>query len=221
MPDRKNSYQFVFKIEIHLTDKKALDYIYSNLKIGKINVNLKTPTAIFKITKQTELIIIMAIFSHFPLNTTKFLDLLSFEQALNLYTKNSSRSGREKINPLIKSIKGNMNTQRIDFNMSLNHYKLTRNWLLGFVEGDGSFFYELRDKKPVFSIKQKRNEALLHAIKDFLVAAAGDVSEVNLPVKIDENAIKIYTYKKVINNLVISNKDLLEFVLIPLFDGLT
>jgi len=116
-------------MEVHLTDKKALDYIYSNLKIGKISVNLKTPSAIFKITRQTELKVLSAIFNHFPLNTTKYLDFLSFEQAFRLYTENSSRNARKNIHSIIESARGNMNTHRIDFNMptSSNHFKVTRN----------------------------------------------------------------------------------------------
>lgn len=129
LSNRKNSYQFIFKIELHLTDKKALDYIYSNLKIEKINVNLKTPSAIFKITRQTELLVIFAIFSHFPLNTTKSLYFLSFKQAFTLYTENTSRVARENIHPLLQRVKSSMNTQRINFNMptSSNHYKVTSN----------------------------------------------------------------------------------------------
>lgn len=220
IPNRQNSYQFIFKIEVHLTDKKALDYIYSNLKIGKISVNLKTPSAIFKITRQTELKVLSAIFNHFPLNTTKYLDFLSFEQAFRLYTENSSRNARKNIHSIIESARGNMNTHRIDFNMptSSNHFKVTRNWLLGFVEGDGTFFYTLRDKHLVFSITQKGNEALLHAIKDFLINLAG---EVNLPVSVEiESAIKIYTRDKIMI-FRISDKYFLEFVLIPFFDRLT
>jgi hypothetical protein len=220
-PNRRNSYQFNFAIGLHLADKKALEYIHSNLKIGQIWVDPKIPSAVLNISKQSELSFITSIFSYFPLNTTKFLDFLSFEQAFNIYIKDRSHSGRANIAHLIEKAKGSINTQRTNFDMPLNHFKITRNWLLGFVEGDGSFNCELRDKKLVFSIRQKRNKALLHAIKNFLgVVAASDMDEVNLPVNISENAIKIYSYDKDITGLIISNKDFIEFVLIPLFDGL-
>lgn len=41
-------------------------------------------------------------------------------------------------------------------------------WLLGFVEGDGSFFMR-RDGQLVFYISQKGNKALLEAIQEYLL----------------------------------------------------
>jgi len=36
-----------------------------------------------------------------------------------------------------------MNSKRIDFNMPISHtITITPNWLLGFIEGEGSFFIE-------------------------------------------------------------------------------
>jgi hypothetical protein len=40
--------------------------------------------------------------------------------------------------------------------------------LLGFVEGEGSFYFSASNKSIVFSISQKGNETLMLAIQEFL-----------------------------------------------------
>jgi hypothetical protein len=53
--------------------------------------------------------------------------------------------------------------------MPSNHYKITGlrpplqgiNWLIGFIEGDGSFNYNPQTKKVIFSMGQKGNKVLL------------------------------------------------------------
>jgi len=40
--------------------------------------------------------------------------------------------------------------------------------LLGFVEGEGSFYFSVSNKSIVFSISQKGNETLMLAIQKFL-----------------------------------------------------
>jgi hypothetical protein len=54
-----------------------------------------------------------------------------------------------------------MKTKRIDFTMPSNHSKVTINWLIGFIEGDGSFSYNPQTKKVILSIGQKGNKVLL------------------------------------------------------------
>ena len=51
---------------------------------------------------------------------------------------------------------------------------LLLSWLLGFSEGDGSFYFESHKNALFFSIKQKGNETLLIAIKDFFHNLASD-----------------------------------------------
>ena len=62
-----------------------------------------------------------------------------------------------------------MNKQRTNFEISCNHFKITSYWLLGFVEGDGSFYLNFVDNTLIFKITQKGNLTLLNAIKDFFV----------------------------------------------------
>jgi hypothetical protein len=59
----------------------------------------------------------------------------------------------------------NMNRQRTDFTLPLNHHSISSYLLLGYVEGDGSFHFSTSNKSLVFSISQKGNEALMLAIR--------------------------------------------------------
>ena len=45
-----------------------------------------------------------------------------------------------------------MNTNRSNFNMPENHIVITKSWLLGFLEGEGSFNLNRSTFEPVFSI---------------------------------------------------------------------
>ena len=146
-----------------------MDYIATTLNIGRVYTDLKIPSAIFRVTAQQELIIILKIFASFNLNTTKHLDFLAFEQAFKLYTDDSSHKARGISKPLILNILNKMNKQRTNFEISCNHFKITSYWLLGFVEGDGSFYLNFVDNTLIFKITQKGNLTLLNAIKDFFV----------------------------------------------------
>ena len=66
-----------------------------------------------------------------------------------------------------------MNSKRTDFTLPESHkFIISCEWLLGFVEGDGSFFYDFNKNTLVFSISQKGNKELLEAIKAFLIDRA-------------------------------------------------
>lgn len=102
-----------------------------------------------------------------------------------------------------------MNSKRIDYTMPINHYRITKNWLIGFVEGDGSFSYNTLTKKVIFSIAQKGNEDLLKEIAKFLPKS----SKANVL----EDSVKVYPGYVGQYNLSVNNNEFIETVLIPLF----
>lgn len=194
-----------------------MDYIQSILKIGKVSIDPKGSSATFKISAKKELLVVLTIFGYFHLNTTKHLDFLSFAQAYELYNKSSKHSQRAEIKPLIETLGNSRNKQRTDWVMPLNHnYKVTSYWLLGFIEGDGSFYITSRDNLLAFSITQKGNRELLRAIKDFMINLVRDSQHKHLY----ESAIKIYSKNREITILRLYNTDFIEFVFIPFLDGL-
>ena len=78
------------------------------------------------------------IFDNFPLNTTKHLDFLVFKKVLELYKNKMhlTNTGLELIDTLLS----NFNKKRTNFTMPIEHkISITPYWLLGFIEGEGSF----------------------------------------------------------------------------------
>ena len=158
-------FSFKFTIGLHKDDAGALNIIKSKLGMGKIySYNDKQ---IFVVTKIEDINKLVSIFSKYTLNTSKYLDFLDFKLAFTLYQK------REKLTDALISrileLKNNMNTNRINFNMPGNHVVITKSWLLGFIEGDGSFSLERASFEPVFSIKLSETQLpLLLKIKEYL-----------------------------------------------------
>jgi hypothetical protein len=110
---------------------------------------------------------LISIFEKFPLNTSKHLDFLSFKEAFLLYI-NRSKLTEELIFNLL-DLKDNNNSKRTNFDMPVNHTCITKNWLLGFIEGDGSFSLGRDKLEPVFSIKLTENQSpVLIKIKEYL-----------------------------------------------------
>lgn len=133
---------------MHIDDLDALNFIKSKLGIG--NIYLHKDSHIFVVTKKEDIKKLISIFDKYTLNTSKYLDFLYFKKAFILYHK------RENLKELIAQIlelKNSMNTKRTDFNMPENHIVITKSWLLGFIEGDGSFSLGRATLEPVFAIK--------------------------------------------------------------------
>ena len=166
-----SSFKFRFKILLHIDDKEVLYYIKNTLNIGKVST-LKS-TAVFTVTAQKELSLILYIFTSIcTLNTTKHLNLLAFKKAFELYWNISPQGqtqifNRQELVKDIDAIKNSMNYKRSNYEMPQEHeIQITPYWLLGFVEGDGSFFVS-NTFALGFSIKQKGNLVLVKAIQNF------------------------------------------------------
>ena len=103
--------------------------------------------------------------------THKQLDYRDWRIAV-LLKKNSSTSNRKIISITpetfnkIEKIKESMNSNRTNFyGYSISYSSISKYWLLGFVEGDGSFY--ISNNRAVFSITQKDRQ-VLDAISLFL-----------------------------------------------------
>ena len=115
--------------------------------------------------------ILIPLFENFPLNWVKFLDYLSFKKAIEL--KENDQLSKDKKLELIRELKNSMNTKRIDFSMPKSHnINITPYWLLGLIEGEGSFCL-MNSKTFVvcFCISLIAPQApLIEAIKEYLGA---------------------------------------------------
>lgn len=108
--------------------------------------------------------VLLPIFKEFPLQTTKYLDYINFSEAI-LIKLNSENLGllRKRISQTdliqIKNLRAKMNTGRLIIDkqhldnltkkVSINPW-----WLLGFVEGEGTFGY--KHLVPYFQLAQKK-----------------------------------------------------------------
>ena len=75
---RGNYFEFRFSIGLHIDDKAALDYIYDNLQIGKVKLNIKENVVTYNVIANDEIAILIEIFSKFNLNSNKHLNFLTF-----------------------------------------------------------------------------------------------------------------------------------------------
>lgn len=71
--------EFEFKISLHKDDLPALQVIQEKLGIGKIDTYGKMSS--FRVNKHKDLLILLDIFTKFPLNSTKYLNYLDFKLA--------------------------------------------------------------------------------------------------------------------------------------------
>jgi len=216
---KDHNFKFIFRITLHLDDLACLEFIKNTLHIGNVRVNVERSEVVYEVSAQREIEIILAIFNKFNLNTTKHLNFIAFEQAFLLFVENNSQEARKELKSKIKFIKDNMNRQRTDFTMPLNHYNISNYWLLGFVEGEGSFYFSASNKSIVFSISQKGNETLMLAIQEFLYNLV-PLEQLNSVID-DENWVKINSDSRGIFNLIVQRRSYIEFVLIPFFDSIT
>ncbi len=126
-------------------------------------------------TSLSEIKTIIEIFTTYPLNSSKHLDFLGFRAAYALYVAN--QENRDEVLQEISSIKESMNSKRTDYKEPLAHtlggdqhkIHITGNWLVGFIEGDGSFSIAKKDFILTFSISQKGNLELMKAIQSYLL----------------------------------------------------
>jgi hypothetical protein len=175
------------------------------------------------------------ILSKYPLNSKKYLDFSDFKRAFELYTSSKLKSPELILE--IGQIKDGMNRGRIYFSMPSEHYyRITPYWLLGFVEGNGSFFIRRKNYQLYFIVQHSRDYELMNKIADFLynlpfinketmLKSSIRISESSVPSKLSSKSSQMDSGDNNHNNsatyLVIDHSDLIKFVIIPFFSSMT
>ena len=156
--------------------------------------------------------------------TKKYLDYIDFRNSYIIYKKRQvDKQNREEYDLKILDLKLGMNDKRINFSLPENHVKITPNYLLGYIEGDGSFYFnKINDTIHISLITIKSDRILLEKIKEFLFNQL-DKNSLFLAERtklIHINDRSIYKNRKAITILDISQIDYICNYLIPFFDNL-
>lgn len=160
------SVQITFQIGLHKDDLKVLEYILSSLKCGHISKSGDRVN--FAVNDHNSLLnIIIPIFESFNLNGSKYHSYVLFKEAVMLLKdkKHLTSEGklaiidyRQKMQNLTgKWIPGSINSK----------IKITKYWLAGFIDGEGTF--STNKYVPRFKLENHFKELeLYNKIREFI-----------------------------------------------------
>jgi NADH-ubiquinone oxidoreductase chain 3 len=237
---RNKDVGFRFIITLHLDDLEVLKYIKYELSsiIGK-EVGLIYTSEIRKLVTYTiqdfniikELII--PIFNFYSLRTAKYLDFKDWEKGVllkgNSLKQLNSKLSDNTLTQILKLKKG-MNTGRTIINNDiLPDGPVNPYWLVGFCEGDSSFFIRESDLSPRFAIIQNNKSIkIMKLISNFCLNLPINIpkniqilnNDLNLNIVKLKNLEKDYLYNnkdKIVFD--ISRRNLLFYQILPFFDN--
>lgn len=223
-----SGFEFIFRIHLHRDDRKTLEYIQNTLGCGRLNAEREV--LVYTISQLSDVeSVLIPIFEKFPLNTSKYLDYLDFKKAFFMFKSLRSLNNKElsllEINSRIIELKDSMNTKRINFTLPKYHsVRITGNYLIGLLEGDGSFYLNKRDLTVRVSLVTATvNRIVLEKIREFILSLLDEHSYL---LGSTTKLISINDRKVVKNNqkpfsvLEISQIDFICNILIPYFDSI-
>jgi hypothetical protein len=115
-----SSVTFRFIIELHVDDKDTLNIIKQKLNIGN-DIAVYGDSCKFTVTHPKDIYKLIEIFDKYNLNTTKYLDYIDFKEAFKLYQSGIKTIRDGEIFNKLLDIKNGMNSNRINFNLPLEH----------------------------------------------------------------------------------------------------
>lgn len=192
--------------------------------MGCGRLNIERDTLVFTISQLNDIEnILIPLFETFTLNTAKYLDYLEFKKAFFLF-RNRKLSGlniKEIYSNIIK-LKQSMNSNRVNFLLPVDHeIIITDNYLVGLLEGDGSFYLNKQDLTVRFSIViTSVNKKVLEKIREHILNLLDEHSHMLGSTTKLINIIdkKIKDDNKPISILEISQIDFINNIFIPYLD---
>ena len=217
---------FRFLIELHVDDIDDLKLIKSKLNIGN-DIAVYGHSCKFTVTHPKDIYKLIAIFDENNLNTTKYLYYQDFKKAFNLYKgRDKTSKDNQTLIDQILELKKAMNKSRMNFSLPVDHkIVISRPWLLGFIEGEGSFYLTRAEFEPGFSITQSETQLpVMEKIKEFLENNLGFDKYSMFKLK-SSSAITIKRGKAVKNSkplavVTIRNTNILIHYLIPYLENM-
>lgn len=160
------------------------------------------------------------------MNTTKHLDFLNFKEALEISSSLSqcleSRDKIEKIEKILE-LKNSMNKKRTNFTLPVYHIRITPYWLLGLIEGEGSF--HLSRTKLVVGFSLSLTEVQRPVLESIIKYLESQLDKYSL-VKASKTKLFNLSFEKAIENakpkikLSITQLDYLINIFIPFLETL-
>ncbi len=217
-------FEYVFRIALHVDDRKVLEYIKYNLGCGRLNT--ERDTLVFTISQLSDIeTILIPLFEKFSLNTTKYLDYLDFKEAFFLFkNRKSNESSIQQIYLNIIELKKGMNSNRVHFVLPQNHsIRITGNYLVGLLEGDGSFYLNKQDMTVRVSLVTTTvNRKVLEKIREYILNLLDEYSHMlgSTTKLININDKKVKNENRPITILEIYQIDFINNILIPYLDNI-
>jgi cytochrome c oxidase subunit 3 len=158
--------QFTFQIGLHKDEEKVLNYIMNRLKCGHISKS-GDRLNYFVNDIYSLLYIIIPLFNYYNLNSSKYHHFHLFKKAVYLTKDKSHLSSEGKLNIInIKKEMQKMKGQWVPSSI-INKMNITKYWLVGFIDGEGSFSYN--KYVPRFRVENHYKELeLYNKIKEYI-----------------------------------------------------
>ena len=165
-----------YKIAQSRYNLRLLYYIKKELGIGSVTKDNNKGQFFIRDRKHIE-DILLPIFDKYPLLTSKYFDYIRFKKALYilnnhnidkelknkelLYLKNSKKDDN-----YLSPVWNNISLPLTDINLLQNI--MTKSWVIGFIEAEGSFYLTSKDSKRIvhgFGLTQKLDSVVLEGIR--------------------------------------------------------
>ena len=163
---------------------RVLYFIKNQLGIGNINKESNTKMANYRIRDRKKLaLVIFPIFDNYPLLTSKYFSYLKFKEAYKIL-ENTSLTKTQKDELMFELVKKDLRMHEKDYispawtivnnivsNTNDAKKVISKAWLIGFTEAEGSFYLVTKTKDRIvhgFEITQKLDKIVLSAIGHIL-----------------------------------------------------
>lgn len=209
--------RFRFKISMHIDTVDVLNLIKSKLGVGSVIIEKSRNRCSFIVQDFAAIRdVICPIFLKYPLLTSKNLDFQDFYQAVLIKNKkNLSKVDKDKI----ISLKNGMNSQRELFQTnSLNsQIKLSPEWFIGFLEGEGTFGIKTGSSMYIQVAQKNTSLFCINAIIAFLNSLGSNLLKNSkiLPI----NVLSTINKNTNVISIVVSNVDALFYYILPLLEN--
>jgi hypothetical protein len=221
----KKIVRFRFAIKLHIEDINCLYYIKENLdNIGIVRKYEDKNYAEYIILNYNHIKnVIIPLFEKFELITMKksafylFSNAVKLKDQVNLNRENGIKMSEKEFKDF-NSFKLNMSIINQNVSDTFNIISLDNRpfWLLGFVEGEGTFGYKYR--VPYFQIGQhKRSINALNSIENFLLK---NVINLNNNSRYDFKMTKVLNKRTNVSSYTIQDMDILYKYIVPFFESM-